>query len=1350
MSLQTVGMGVTLGLAAAGGYFFGPVGFSAGMMLGSWISSSFQEEDNVIIDSGAQEMPRFNNALRGVTMPVLFGTNRVSSNLVWQNNFQTIRHESQESQGGGGKSGGSGGGKSGGGPSNVTYEYKWDLMYHFGMVSEDFNIFGGWMYAQRLNDSTLNAITQNQGGTANAFFKSDVDRPQTAELSFEEGFFANGYATGDENSAGWSHFESVTGVAHKFPYTSFVGFKALSLGESPHVPQLSFEVGPGGASLEFESNYINHENSTAAGSSKSIGQGACRGDDGRYYIFMEDGSLYRLDDGVRTDTWTAARFNTQWHTYTPLADPDPATYTFTGTFGGATLPGTPYVLLHGRDSGGGSTSNQALLLFKINSDGLMYTVGTYAGNSTGLSTIMSDPVKIGQGGYNGLAVDLESLPVLMTESRLDDSSIYCAFINLVGASRGFRIVNMPTPNQLKVGINDLLGSNSWGLRVGNYDSLVGQYFGIHQSSVARGSFGWFVPFVDSASLFQWSSRFYFYITKGDVAADDANPGAGDASSYVNSTKATYPDGHIAYISLGISSNTPPDLGPLVVVNEDFTKRENNTALVPFSDDLTNRDGTADTDDGYDQAPSVQLITSGGAAGGYIIFFTKKFTGSEDLSPSGTYNKTRMFIYNPMSFRYREYATGEGGTFDTVSDTGMSEGNRYSYNSPTQIMLVDQDESIIYEVRSIGGGTGPLDDDTVISKFGTYVIGGGVDVLPPFIIRSILTSGVFGISLDDSSIDQASYDSALLYCDAEDIRVSTMYNREEGALKVIEMLLALYGGFLIDSGGKIFFGIQDLSNNPVRTIDNDHLVVQEGEAPVTITLPAKQESYNKIKINYIDRDLEYRQNFIEMNDEVDQDLNGIRAREFPGKFVMKEPLAWKLAARTLWSNLYGKDRYSFKLGPKDSDLRPGDVITLVDSFSPNTELNTGVRCRIAAWEETEALMFSVVGVKEVEYINTSTQEVNSSAGSTFNQLYGPVVAMADFRMYELPKEFQGSNPSLFVGYNQLSTIMGARLYISADGVSFAKADDISPYIISGIFKDALPDRQGLFVEENVKLYLMPDTRSTESRSLNGFSPATPTYVQTHALDDVDASGRGLGAGNIYAGSEMLAFEGLNLIGQNEYVVDKLYRGWGGTNIQAHNSGAHWHKHAGGVFTRPYNEDKLGTLIHYKVVPYNFAGVEYPVSSVDAKTYAIDGLYFKPQVQPPIRTFVTSGVTVPASDNLGALEFKHVHSTGTNVDFTWPDAARDKGYGTAGYGSGLYGRFTIDTTSHNYRVEVYSNDLTTVVRCLTVDTGFFTYSRDINSTDFAGWAGDLLVRVTPFNDIGDAPRNQTKRIQLFEQV
>ena len=144
-----------LAFAGAGYLGFGATGAAVGWLIGSWLFGPKANTENQIFDPGAEEMPRWNQSLRGVTIPVLFGTNRVASNVVWVNNFQTIRKETQQQQSGG-KGGGSGmsGGKGGGGGSTqVSYEYKWDMLFHIGMGPEPYGIFGGWVNTARMKNT---------------------------------------------------------------------------------------------------------------------------------------------------------------------------------------------------------------------------------------------------------------------------------------------------------------------------------------------------------------------------------------------------------------------------------------------------------------------------------------------------------------------------------------------------------------------------------------------------------------------------------------------------------------------------------------------------------------------------------------------------------------------------------------------------------------------------------------------------------------------------------------------------------------------------------------------------------------------------------------------------------------------------------------------------------------------------------------------------------------------------------------------------------------------------------------------------------------------------------------------
>lgn len=1306
---------------------------SAGWMIGSWAMNSLNSEETKVLDPGAEEMPRFNQALRGATMTVLFGTNRVAPHIVWQNNFTTIRHENSGS-GGGGKFGGSGMGSKGGGgdTGEAEYEYKWDLMYHLGMSHEPINMYGGWLGPERLNSETLLSIINNSSSGFGQLFLSDVDRPQNADLAFDEAYWHGAWETGNASIENWSHFETQEGGPYRWPYTAYVGFKQMNLGSHARVPQLTFEVGPGDLVFSFDSLYKlfrNSRNQNNTGGNGGPSGGVLKGDDGILYQIDDGASGTRrvnVDDGSFVEDFGSSELDAD---ATAIGLDPGGSYAFTSGFFCGRVAGTQYYLAHGYDIGFASRKNHAFVLYEVDENGDRNAVGGYQGQSNTLEV----PSAGGSGYY------------LLGEGT-DDSPIIFVGQSIVGADSEAFIIRLPSINQMKsIFIEDSASNNYESRQL----SLRNEVAEIQDNFPARGSYRtiyspayFLVPIVDLTPAPSWSSNCMFYIGRSDIEWARDNPGNNGTMDDLVSAGS---EGGIFGFNVAPTGTHGLILDPTWTdYSGDFRNRYNDgDSLIPFPDSGYELDETTVRDaDDYDPNPQVQLISDGVAAGATAIVFWKHISAAS-ADRAGAANtdcntKARLFLWNPLEQKAVQYVEKYGSFADRANDWSYSS----NYEFETLSGYYDEDRNKLYVAGSVDNAS-ISNQKLFVSEFGTLDIGGGTDVVPPYIIRTILTDPVLGVGIPDNYIDDSTYNLAVQYCLSEDIKVSVQYTREENLLQVLEQLLSLYGGFLIDSGGKIRFGLQEFSATTVRTIDNDHLLVDGEEAPVQVIKGARQDVYNKVKVNYFDRNLEYRQNFVEVADEVDIDINGLRATEFAAKFVMNEKLANKIAIRTLWSNLYGRDQYSFKLGPKDSDLEPGDVITLVDSFEPS--LNSGKQVRIVMWEEREPMKFNVRGVEEIEYINGSSLQVDSATEvSSKTSIFGPAAPAADFIMYELPKEFQGADAQVYVGWRQQQNAMGAHLFTSADGESFALTSTVKPYIISGILSGPLSSREPGYVEENVEVYLMPDTRTV------AFNPDTPTYCQTHQLDDVGANGRALGAGAIWINSEMLAYEGVNLLGQNHYRFDKVYRGWGGTHIQGHSSGDTWHKHGGGVFAANINQDKVGSIIHYKVAPFNFAGVYYDIASVDARTYQIQGTYWKPQNQGPLHTYVQSpgSYLTVQSEDLGYIRKKNVISGGSPVQLEWPDVSRDAGYGAQGYGTGGYGRFTTDTTSHSFRVEVLSSDLSTVVRCTTVSTTAFLYSIDANSEDFNGWAGSFAVKVTPFNDIGDALRSRTKILELFE--
>ena len=279
------GQVATAGLAGVGFYLGGPMGASIGWMVGSWLFAEKIDDSNEILDPGAQELPGVNQSLRGAMIPVLFGTNRCESYHTWRKNFTPIRNESKQETGAGGKSGGSGGGgksQTGGGDAGVSYTYKLDCIYHIGITEGEYFLYGGWVGPERLNDQTIAAIGQGFGSNA-LTFGSDQNRPREASLEFAESY----YYPGGDIVPGWTYFleqenipvtsSDVSSLGMRWKESAWVGMREINLGNSPNLPMVQWEIGPGGGDLDLDDGYVgDHDHGTTL-APDAVGQVSANG-----------------------------------------------------------------------------------------------------------------------------------------------------------------------------------------------------------------------------------------------------------------------------------------------------------------------------------------------------------------------------------------------------------------------------------------------------------------------------------------------------------------------------------------------------------------------------------------------------------------------------------------------------------------------------------------------------------------------------------------------------------------------------------------------------------------------------------------------------------------------------------------------------------------------------------------------------------------------------------------------------------------------------------------------------------------------------------------------------------------
>lgn len=1259
--------GVLLGVGLLGEYLLGPKG-----------SSTKQ--------AGPEAMPSLNSAVRGSPVYVSFGANRIDAQITWSKNFKAVRQTGSGK--GGAKGGGSGGFGSakGGGAAGQQYEYFWDMQFSYGMMDVPMTITRGWIGGDVIDDASIKAILNSAifGGSSGnqAFFQAIINLLKSlsqttsqngpAKLNFTSCFFGPGYNIGDPNLTTWDYFQSQEGVACQWPSMAWVGFQGLDLGQSPAIPQLSFEFVPQSFNLITGGAFISKEDSGTPGDLQS-------NFNGRGLLRDDNNNLYSIDSNVggggSSQRAIITNIRTKTQQFLSDADIEETVYNVLG------VPDTKYFYVITATSSGGLMSAR---LWQVNTDGtLSYTGHAPTWDYMGTRYISDNVICTG----------------VMPNGRL-----LVVFFGNISTTAYTCMQSLPNPADVVSGSGETAISETQELTglhdASDFQSCLG-------ASGSNRTYNMQAGVISGTDID--TSMVCFYVGKAEMDYHAAHlPGDLGYVKYIGDLQPTYPTG--CMIMIEVTSN---GTGLACIVNgvdNSYFQNADGSPLIPFADQLQGVTGTITGD-----------------------------THDDWFSPTAT-ALVRPFSDDHHSFRTSFFLNdGTKAIFNTTVLTTLSVDDVGGLSSNNL-------DCINITLDSTGGVYGSLDWDNGGGNPGRVQCSIGfqtVDVTPAYVIYRILTSQVFGFqtqslfgySVTADRINQASYQAAVEWCVTQGIFISVSYTSADNLLDVLNELVALYNGFLTDLGGIINFGFITGSDSPIRTIDNHHLVADEGKPPVQTQKAALEDGYNRIQFNYLDRSLDYNPNQVQVDDEVDQDINTIRLKTYEARFVMSGSVAAQIANRALWQNLYGKDAYTFTVGWKDADLSQGDLITLVDSFDPM--LSGGVRARILKWSNKKRGTYEVSAVREFPYIATAT--IPYTQTSTLDQGYGglvqPIEPVWRQTAYELPQEFQSSKAYLYFGYQQASLIMGAQLYLSTDGANYVLAQDTQPYIISGVLNQNLNSCGRGHIERDMDFFIYPTSP---------FSAASPTFVQTYDLDDVTTAIRAAGGGVLMVGSEAVAIENLTLLGQNHYRARYTFRGWGGTMISPHSAGDWFHQHASGIFLHEISQTDIGNKLWYKIVPYNFGGQGADISSVDASTYTVRGGYWLPR--PQWRTHIYPSSPLASFGPLNGA-YVSVVSGGCDIGFGWPAASNKDGYGSQGFGANGYGHFEPDQgglSLPDYRVEVQSvNGFT--VRSTVVYTGWFNYGLLSNSADFGGVAHDYQIKVTPFNNIGDG-LSQTRTLHM----
>ena len=221
-----------------------------------------------------------------------------------------------------------------------------------------------------------------------------------------------------------------------------------------------------------------------------------------------------------------------------------------------------------------------------------------------------------------------------------------------------------------------------------------------------------------------------------------------------------------------------------------------------------------------------------------------------------------------------------------------------------------------------------------------------DALPPDVAKDVLTNDLYGLGLDISYLDIASFDNTDTYCSSNDLLVSMVFDSQMSILDVLSLILKHHNGYITYHDGKIFYN-QLQYESPILQLSSDanDFVHKGNELPIHMAKGAPKEVSNKILVQYTKRtiatqkdsngnitdyDVIYSTGVAIAEDVVDIDKYGLKDTTINLAGFTDFGRASKMAWLLLKKSLHNYEHLSFTLGVKNISLLPGDVIALTDN------------------------------------------------------------------------------------------------------------------------------------------------------------------------------------------------------------------------------------------------------------------------------------------------------------------------------------------------------------------------------------------------------------------------------------
>ena len=512
--------------------------------------------------------------------------------------------------------------------------------------------------------------------------------------------------------------------------------------------------------------------------------------------------------------------------------------------------------------------------------------------------------------------------------------------------------------------------------------------------------------------------------------------------------------------------------------------------------------------------------------------------------------------------------------------------------------------IAYENYNLGTSTGLPNHSIVLTGLNPYSTGDSYyDANPVKIVKELLTNTQFGIGFNylDSTVDTPGSTTFWNYCVAikssannQRMLFSPLIKDQRPTAEIInEIIMAANGAFVWSEGVlKIKpYGDENISasspfgsvgftanTTPVYSLTDNDFMSPKNQDPIKVIRKPRNDTYNQISIEYVDKDKQYNPSIVEVKDDADIAQFGLRKKDtMKCHFITNKDTAQMVAQLILQKNLSIVNKYQFVLGWRYCLLEPTDLVNITDSnlgFSAKTVRITSIS------ENDQGLL--TIEAEDFPLGASSPALYSTGSGSGTGTNYGADPGNVNAPYFMNPPYFlTPSGQELWIAVSADSQFWGGcTVYASVDNVDYAPIGTIFNKARYGVSTASITNNSGAISDTTNTLAVDLDISNGVLISTDAAGLAA--YVTLSAIQTSSTSG-----------FELISYQTAASTTGYAYNISTMKRGVYGTTIQSHASNSQLIRIDDAVFkwlvpSTFIDVNNTGQLTYFKFVSTNVFG------------------------------------------------------------------------------------------------------------------------------------------------------------------